>query len=187
MKKGFLLLSILSLVFMSFSISDKTTIDLSESSIEWTGKKITSSHEGTIRFNKGNLLFDNNQLVGGDFIVDMSSISVTDISGEKAEKLRSHLMNEDFFDVAKHPTAEMKFTEVVKADKGSYTIVADLTIKGISHPVTFDMEVDKTEAEALVIIDRTIYDIKYGSGSFVEGLGDKAILDDFELLVKLQF
>ena len=107
------------------------------SKITWLGKKVTGQHEGTINFLDGILTFKSNKLVAGTFTVDMKSISTTDLTGEYKDKLDGHLKAEDFFGVEKFPTATLAFKKVTPVNATTYTVVADLTIKGKMNPVTF--------------------------------------------------
>jgi len=168
-------------------------IDVSKSMINWVGKKVTGEHSGTVALKHGVLLFKKSALTGGTFTVDMTSLNDTDLTGEYREKLNGHLKADDFFGTVKYPTSTLVFKTI--APKGSdtlkgndvYTVTADLTIKGKTNPVTFDLTVKGNTASTAFKVDRTKYDIKYGSGSFFEGLGDKTINDDFELTVNLKF
>lgn len=168
------------------TVAQSKKINLETSAIEWVGKKITGAHNGSIKFIAGSLQFDGNKLKGGQFQVDMTSITVLDLqAGKGKEKLEGHLKNDDFFGVDKHPNSTLVFKTIKDNGDGNYTITADLTIKGITKPVTFDLAVSNGRARTSFKVDRTKYDIKYGSGSFFDNLGDKAIYDDFELTVVL--
>lgn len=163
-------------------------IDASKSNITWVGKKVTGSHEGTVKFKEGTLSFKGAKLSGGNFIVNMTSLQVTDLkAGEGKEKLEGHLKADDFFGTDKFPTGTLVFTKIAAKQNGLYTITADLTLKGITLPITFDLTVKGSKANAKLEVDRTKYGIKYGSGSFFDGLGDKAIYDNFDLAVELTF
>lgn len=163
-------------------------VDVSKSTITWVGKKVTGSHEGTVKLKEGNMSFKGNKLIGGKFVVDMNSIEVTDLkSGQGKEKLEGHLKNDDFFGTEKHGMASLAFKTVTPKAGNVYTVTADLTIKGITKPVTFDITADKKSATTSFKIDRTKYDIKYGSGSFFDNLGDRAISDEFEVNVTLVY
>lgn len=182
------LLSALLILFVSFGLNAQAVkIDTEKSSIHWVGKKITGQHDGTIDFSGGTLVFDGKKLTGGSFTVDMTTISATDVEGKSKEKLDGHLKADDFFGVDKHPTSKLEFKKVTDKGKGVYTVTADMTIKGITNPVTFDMTIKENSAMTKFNVDRTKFDIKYGSKSFFEGIGDKAINDEFELEVKLVF
>jgi len=162
-------------------------INAEKSSIEWLGKKVTGEHKGTVNFKDGVLIFKKGKVAGGNFTVDMTSLTSTDLSGEWKQKLDGHLKSEDFFGTEKFQTSTLKFTKIAAKANGVYTITADLTIKGITNPVTFDLVTKGNTATANVKVNRTKYGIKYGSGSFFDNLGDKTINDDFDLTVNLQF
>lgn len=169
------------------------TVDTKASSIQWTGKKVSGQHQGTIALKGGTLELAHGKLEGGSFEMDMTSIACTDLTGEYKGKLEGHLGSPDFFDVGNHSTATFRITTVTamaKDESGNNTkISGTLTIKGISKPLSFPANVtikgDKVAAVADVNIDRTKYDIKYGSGQFFEGLGDKMIDDNFRLHIEL--
>lgn len=162
-------------------------VNVAKSTITWVGKKVTGQHAGTIKIKDGALFMKAGKIVRGKFTVDMTSIEVTDLkAGEGKEKLEGHLKADDFFGTEKFTTANMNFKTVTPKANDVYTVVADLTIKGITKPVTFDLTVKGSNATAKVVVDRTNYDIKYGSGSFFDNLGDKAISDNFDLTVSLQ-
>lgn len=162
-------------------------IDAKKSTINWVGKKVTGEHSGTVNFQEGNLIFKGDKLAGGNFTVDMTSLTATDISGDYKNKLDGHLKSEDFFGTEKNPTATLVFKKIATKAGGVYTVTADLTIKGITNPVTFDLTVKGNTASTKFNIDRTKYGIKYNSKSFFDSIGDKAIYDDFELSVNLAF
>lgn len=158
----------------------------SKSTMKWEGGKITDSHDGVIQISEGELTVQNNKL-SGNFVVDMNTIQTTDGAGEGLDK---HLKNEDFFDVGNHPTAKFVITGSEKK-KNFYSLTGDLTIKGITHPITFDTtfteQGEALRAQADFTIDRTLWDIRYGSGKFFENLGDKAIKDEIEFKLDLVF
>ncbi len=165
-------------------------INKSESVIDWTGKKVTESHSGTIGLAGGELFINNGNLTGGSFEVDMKSLKVLDITdADMNSKLTGHLKNDDFFSIDKHPTAKLEITGVSNKGNENYEVTGNLIIKGITKPITFPavLKVNdkKLTAQANIEVDRTLYDIKYGSGKFFEKLGDKLISDIFTLKVKL--
>jgi polyisoprenoid-binding protein YceI len=162
-------------------------IDASKSTINWVGKKVTGEHSGTVNFKDGALVFKGKKVTGGNFTVDMTSLTATDLSGEWKQKLDGHLKADDFFGTEKFKTATLKFTKIADKGNGVFGVTADLTIKGITSPVSFDLTVKGNTATTAFKVDRTKYGIKYNSKSFFESIGDKAIYDDFELTVNLQF
>lgn len=163
-------------------------IDTNGSKINWVGKKVTGQHEGTIDLKSGVLIFKGKKLVGGNFVVDMNSISTTDLkAGQGKEKLDGHLKADDFFGTDKYPTATLVFKSIGKKSDNVYSVTADLTIKDITNPIKFDITVGQENATAALKIDRTKYGIKFKSKNFFEGLGDNVIYDDFDLAVDLKF
>jgi polyisoprenoid-binding protein YceI len=166
---------------------DKVEVKANESTVTWKAYKVTGSHTGTVELRSGDLLFDNGTLKGGEFVVDMTSITCTDLEGEYKQKLEGHLKSDDFFSVASHETSKLVFTNIKASGKNSYEVTGDLTIKGITKPVTFDVSVYGSKATATLKIDRAQYDVRYGSGSFFDNLGDKTIYDEFDLVVDLEF
>ncbi|ARN70591.1 lipid-binding protein [Nonlabens tegetincola] len=159
-------------------------INTEKSTAVWTGKKFGGQHTGTINLTSGTLEFENDKIKGGSFVIDMSSLVVTDLEGEMKDKLEGHLKSDDFFSTANHPQATLDFTSIDNKE-GYATITADLSIKGITHPITFDLTYNNNEATTTLVIDRSKYNVKYGSKSFFKGLGDNFIYDNFEVEVSL--
>lgn len=159
------------------------------STVEWTGKKVTGQHKGTIAIQSGTLSLANGKLVKGTITINMESITCVDLTGEWNDKLIGHLKSPDFFDVEKNKTAVLEITKVTEGKDGNSIVSGNLTIKGITKPIEFSTKIEikdnKLAAFAEVTIDRTLYDIKYGSGKFFEGLGDKAISDEFIVKFKI--
>ncbi len=180
-------------VGLSFTTAPKTTIfkvDTQKSTVLWTGKKVTGEHSGAIKLSGGELGLTGSKLTKGSFTINMSSITSTDLQGEWAEKLIGHLKADDFFGVEKFPTATFVITKVSPATAGKITVAGNLTIKGISKPLSFPatLAVKGTSLTAVakgVKVDRTKYDIRYGSKSFFDSIGDKAIDDEFTLDITL--
>ena len=187
--KKLVVVAFVALVSASFTTIEKETkeIKTDKSKVVWKGYKVTGSHEGTIEIQSGNLVFEEDKLVGGEFVIDMTTISATDLQGEYKGKLDGHLKSDDFFGVANHPTASLVFKEVTASGKNGYSVTGDLTIKGKTHPITFIISIYGNKATASLKVDRTKYDVKYGSTSFFDGLKDKAIYDEFDLVSDLEF
>jgi polyisoprenoid-binding protein YceI len=162
-------------------------VNISESTIVWTGKKVLGSHTGTIQLKEGYFEMEGNDIIGGKFMVDMTTINVTDLeAGNGKEKLEGHLKSDDFFGIKDHPLATLAFTKVQKMDDG-YEVDGMLTIKGTSEPISFDLMMNGNTATTKIKIDRTKYNVRYGSGSFFDSLGDNTISDKFTLEVELKF
>lgn len=164
-------------------------IDISKSSVKWLGEKVTGSHEGTISIKEGHLHFDNNTFTGGNIVIDMSTIDCTDLVGEPKSSIEGHLSSDDFFGIKKYPTANLEIVnaEKIKYSKNKYKVSAILEIKSIKNNVELEAVIDNGSAIVDLVIDRTQYNIKYGSGSFFDNLGDKMIYDDFKLSVSLNY
>jgi polyisoprenoid-binding protein YceI len=167
-------------------------VDVSKSELVWTGKKVTGEHTGKIALKDGTVIMDGTKLSGGKFTADLTSITNTDLTDKEYNgKLIGHLKSEDFFGVEKHPTATFVTTKAVAKSAGVYDVTGNLTIKGITKPVTFPVTVKPTATGADItgklVVDRSKYDIKYNSKSFFDAaaLGDKMINDDFVIDIKL--
>ncbi len=162
-------------------------VKVETSSVTWKGYKVTGSHMGNIALKQGSLEFKDGKLVGGEFTIDMTTVENTDMEGEYKTKLEGHLKSDDFFGVATYPTAKLVFNKVKSTGKNSYEVTGDLTIKNKTNPVTFDISIYGNKATANVKIDRTKFDVRYGSTSFFDDLQDKAIYDEFDLITDLEF
>ena len=181
-------LIIATITFAFTTIEDgKKEVKVETSSVTWKGYKVTGSHMGNIALKQGSLDFKDGKLVGGEFVIDMTTIVNTDMEGEYKAKLEGHLKSDDFFGVATYPTAKLVFNKVKSTGKNSYEVTGNLTIKDKTNPVTFDISIYGNKATANVKIDRTEYDVRYGSTSFFDNLQDKAIYDEFDLITDLEF
>lgn len=188
MKK--LILTVLTLAFIQTAAFAETyAVQADASEVKWTATKVTGKHFGKINIASGAIEFTDGQFSGGEAVIDTASLTVEDLQGSGKEKLTNHLKSADFFDVEQFPSATIKVTEVQPAGENLYNVTADLTIKNTTKPVSFQAKVEKSEsgvtALATILIDRTAYDIRYGSGKFFENLGDKTIHDNFALEVKV--
>ena len=182
--KSYYIIALLLITVVAFG-SDKP-IPVNAATIEWKGYKIAYERWGTIELESGELDFDEGILSGGNFVVDMTSIQVTSLVGGKKANLEKHLRSDDFFGVEQFPIATMVITGVEKTADG-YTVTGDFTIKGQTHPVIFPMAVNGNTATAKVKIDRSKYNVRYGSDSFFNNLGNRVIYNEFDLNVELIF
>ncbi len=172
------------------AFSKEYTIDSKTSTLEWLAKKVTGQHSGTISFGEGTLTVEKKKITGGKISVDMKSLADTDLGDSPMKgKLEGHLKSDDFFGVEKFPWSTLEVTKVEAKSGNQYHFTGDLTIKGVTNPIEFDAEVSEVSGQLIatgeMTINRAKYGIKYGSGSFFEGLGDKLIYDDFSLKFKL--
>lgn len=186
MKKTIVTAVLIMAVFGLTANATDFTVDKSASKVKWEAKKVTGKHNGSIFFENGSVSVNDNKITGGSFAINMKSMVNEDISdaGMK-QKLMGHLASDDFFSVAKFPESMLVIKKVTPVSGDEYHFVGDLTIKGITNPAEFNAKVsvngDKLNADGVLTVNRTLYDIKYGSGKFFEGLGDKMIYDDFTL------
>ncbi|MDX1939449.1 MAG: YceI family protein [Saprospiraceae bacterium] len=184
------LVAVFALATLAFTSAVTTSgVDTQASFIVWKGYKVTGQHHGKVLLKAGDLKFDsNNKLTGGSFEIDMTTITCEDLPGG-GQKLVGHLKSDDFFGVEKYPTAKFVITKASEAKPGEYRIKGDLTIKATTKPISFDARISDKEGKKVAIanikIDRSEYDIRFGSGSFFENLGDKTIYDEFDLEVNL--
>ncbi len=183
-----------SVLFMSFNApTESKSVNIEQSNVHWKAYKVTGSHEGDLKLQSGSLVFEDDILIGGEVIIDMNSITCTDLeAGMGKEKLEGHLKSDDFFATEKYPEARLEITQVIsRGTPGDYKVVGDITIKDKTESIKFNTVVTPGEtaskAVASLTLDRTEFDVRYGSGSFFENLGDKTIYDEFELQVEIQF
>jgi polyisoprenoid-binding protein YceI len=185
MKRALLFLTISGLFMLRVGAQNKLSADTTKTSLLWLGEKVTGQHTGTIKLQSGWLNWQNNKIASGEFDINMASLKET----ENNAMLLGHLKSDDFFGVSKFPLAKLVITGSTPFDKGSGTVSGTLTIKDITNPIEFKATMQKKEEGtwfyANITIDRTKYNIRYGSGSFFDNLGDKTIYDDFKLKANL--
>lgn len=166
------------------------TVDTKATTASWLGKKVTGQHNGKIQLAKGSVVANNGAITGGTIEIDMTSITCEDLTDKEwNDKLVGHLKADDFFGVDKFPTAKFEITKVAAKKDNDADVTGKLTIKGITEEVTFPAKIKLDEKTLVVIakitVDRTKFGIKYGSANFFEGIGDKAIDNNFELDVNV--
>jgi len=191
---SFVLIAIFALSSFTIKNEEKKeatyNVDAKETKVKWHGKKVTGEHFGYVNIKDGNLMIAEGKLTGGEFSVDMTSITNTDLENEQYnQKLVGHLKSDDFFAVEQHPAANFVITNVKSKGSGNYEVTGEMTIRGITNQVTFPAAVtmngSKVTANAEIVLDRSKYNVKYNSGSFFDNLGDKLIYDEFTLNVNL--
>lgn len=165
-------------------------IDTKASKVHWTGKKVTGEHTGYLSLGNGIVTVEKNNVTGAKVNMDMNSIVCTDLTNEEYnKKFVGHLKSDDFFSVEKYPNSTFEITSVKPAANGQYTVKGNLSIKGITNEISFPakISVDKNvvKANGTAKIDRTKWDIRYGSGKFFDSLGDNMIYDEFEITFEL--
>ena len=188
--KKLLFLPLLAILAMAVTTTVTYKADLTSSVIVWKGYKVTGEHTGTVKLKNGSLQFADGKITGGSFEIDMNSITCTDLEGGTAEKLVGHLKSDDFFGVQKYPTAKFVITKAFATDsKGNYKFVGNLTIKEKTKEIKFNAVTTEANGQVTatgkIVVDRSDFDVRFGSGSFFDNLGDKTIYDDFDLNVTL--
>ncbi|HYG37656.1 MAG TPA: YceI family protein [Cytophagales bacterium] len=198
MKKVNSILAIVALVIFAAAFTTKPASSTfkvvpGQSSVNWLAKKVTGQHNGTVSVKGGEIHVEGNSLKGGNIVIDMTSIVVEDLKdAEYNKKLVTHLKSDDFFGVEKYPTSNFEVTSAkpianAAAGQPNYELTGKLTIKKTTNevtvPATVTVEKKNVNVKASFKIDRSKYDVRYGSTSFFDNLGDKAIYDDFELNV----
>ena len=181
---------IIILIFSTQSINaQEKLLKIETSNIRWFGEEITGKqHYGDLKFSSGYIQINDEVISSGNFIVNMNSLTVEDLSGGGKKRLEGHLKSTAFFGVSDHPQATLNISSLVEINGNSQILVGELTIKGITHPINFSITLSsENNATAMLVFDRSKYDVRFRSGSFFDELGDKLILDDIKLEVALEF
>jgi polyisoprenoid-binding protein YceI len=165
-------------------------IDAAQSSIDWIGRKVTGAHNGTIGIKEGTFILNDGRPTGGRFVVDTTSIKVLDVTDPTTTaQFAGHLASDDFFASEQYPEALFVITFVEPTGNNNYNINGDLTIKEITHLILFNATLNISDnvliASGKIIVDRTLYGMKFRSGNFFKNLGDALIYDEFELNVRI--
>jgi polyisoprenoid-binding protein YceI len=169
--------------------NEKYVINTNESVVTWKGSNLMGSntHRGYVYVSKGELIIKNGNLIGGTAEVDMNTIE--DEKHAKNNGLVDHLKEPDFFDVKKFPSSTIVLAKAVSINNENRKVAGNLTIKGITQPVTFPANVEVTDGivklKGRLVIDRTKWDIRYKSGKFYDLLADQTISDSIEFHVKI--
>ncbi|MEY3398462.1 MAG: hypothetical protein RL220_1056 [Bacteroidota bacterium] len=168
-------------------------VSAEKSRITWVGRETTGkTHTGSVKVKSGFVDIENKALKGGQIVIDMSTISNNDVDDATSKaKLEGHLHSADFFNTASFPEATFNIKSVQAKNSKEYVATGDLTIRGITHETTADVTVssageNKMAATAALIFDRSKYEVKFRSGKFETGLGDKMIDDNIMIHVTLQ-
>jgi len=185
MKRALLFLTISGLFLVNVGAQNKLTADTAATKLLWLGEKVTGQHTGTIKLKSGWLSMQDSKIVSGEFLIDMTTLK----ESENNAMLMGHLKSDDFFGVVKFPVAKLVISGSTSFDKGTGVVSGSLTIKEITNPIEFKATMQKKDDGtwffANIAVDRTKYNIRYGSGSFFDNLGDKTVYDEFNLKVNL--
>jgi polyisoprenoid-binding protein YceI len=191
----FLTLALLSTFVLATAFNGKKAetlkVNTAKTTLKWLATKVTGKHDGTVKLASGSLMSNGKQITGGSFDIDMTTLVCNDLTDKETNaKFIGHLKSEDFFSVGKHKTAHFEITSVTPKTGSEYEVAGKMTIKGITKDISFPANITVTgktaKATAKITLDRTLWDIRYGSGKFFEGLGDKVIHDDFVIDLNLE-
>jgi polyisoprenoid-binding protein YceI len=180
---------LLSIFFVAATISvfaQDYTVDVNKSQVRWLGTKVTGKHNGTISVKSGEMSLKNDKISSGTFVIDMNSIVNEDLTDAGYnQKLVGHLKSDDFFGVATYPEAKLVVTKATAFKNNQADVRGDLTIKNKTNSILFTVTKNGDKYLAKITVDRSKFDVKYGSNSFFDNLGDKAISDEFNLDIEL--
>lgn len=179
---------LLSIILIIATISNaqerrKIILDTNDMVLEWRAYKVLGSHHGSIALHSAIIEWEDMIISGGTFEVDMQSIKVKDLIGMEKDKLESHLKSKDFFDVGNHPIATYEISKREPVDRKTYRYLGNMTIKGICAPIICKAVIDSNTMVIESEINRSIFEVKYASGSFFDNLGDHMIYDLFEVKI----
>lgn len=177
-------------IFMLFAttqlFAQKVEFNSDNTSIKWHGAKVTGEHDGSIQLKDGYVKMKDGNIINGKFHIDMTTIENRDIedAGYNA-KLVGHLKSDDFFGVETYPVSALEIKEATPFIDGKSKVKAHLTIKKTTLPIEFEVTQKDGMMMTEIVVDRAKYDVRYGSGSFFDDLGDKMIYDEFTMNVTL--
>lgn len=168
------------------TFAQKSNIKLDQSTVLWTGNKIGGSHKGEIQIKSGYFELNKGEIVSGKVVIDMGTITNTDLKDPGYnQKLVGHLKSDDFFGVDNFPVSTFEVKNASKFNDGKATVSGTISIKGRTENISFDVFRNGNTYTAQLKVDRSKFDVRYGSNSFFDNLGDKAIDDIFILDIKL--
>lgn len=171
---------------VAVNVSELNNVDTATSMLAWKGTKPTGAHNGLVSLKSGGLLVENGNLKGGEFVIDLTTITNLDMKGsDGAGKLEGHLKAPDFFDVATYPTAKFVITNVEEKEDKLH-VTGNLQIKDVTKSITIPAMISSeggvtTFKSEVFNINRADFNVKYGSKSFFDNLKDKFIDDMIEL------
>lgn len=178
-------------VTVAADVESTLSVDASQSYVKWIGSKIVGGgHHGVVNIKSGEVELSGQTVVGGSVIVDMRSISSEDLTGEAKGKLEGHLKSGDFFDVENYPEARFEATSIQQDSDSLYTVSGNLTIRDITKNISVKAILSESgQGYSVTVpsfsIDRTEWNIVYGSSKLTDKAKDAVIKDEIELEVYL--
>ena len=176
----------------------KYIVDTGSSTLNWVGSKPTGKHTGTINLSEGEIYVVGDSVESGKFIIDMKSISVTDLkAADGKEDLEGHLKGlgkddsaDHFFNTNKYPTGTFQITTITH-EMGKTMVEGNLTLKDVTKSIKFPAVITVSESTVTLEsesfkINRTLWNVNYSSKSVFDNLGDKYIDDEIEIKVNVK-
>ena len=181
---GIIMQLVVAFMFTTFTVAQEFVASVEASTVKWEGKKVVGGgHYGTVDIKSGSFMLSEGELIKAEVSMDMTSLVSNDLEGGMKDRLENHLKSDDFFGVEKYPESKFVLTSAKTAGEGKLEVEGQLTIKGNTNPQSFTVEFDKENniMKGKMEIDRSFFDVRFGSGKFFDNLGDKAINDIFTL------
>ncbi len=178
----------------SEATGDAYKVSPEASFVNWSGTKIGGGHEGNVVVSSGTLNAEGDNITGGNFVIDLTSINATDLEeADDKQKLEGHLKSPDFFDVAQFPSASFEITKTTKVTndpEANHLIYGNLTVKGVTKQISFKAKSEVKNNSITVrtppfTFDRTEFNIQYASSKFFDDLKDRAINDQIGVQINL--
>lgn len=183
-------LALLFVLITGFAMAQSKKVVSSD--IHWWGYKVfktdASSHDGTLKLKNGHFILKNGKVVGGIFVMDMNSISATDIDESRGKsKLDAHLKNGDFFEVEKYPTAVFKINSVRAGSKAGFnsTVYGRLTLKGKTEMISFPANISYDKGHVSLVSDKFSFDRQKFGVAYKASMQDVVIKDEVDMTVKV--
>lgn len=169
--------------------------DLESSLVVWEGKKtfvVDYTDQGVIYPSGGNVVFNDGLIESGSVTFDMNTITALSTGkGSGQDMLSKHLKSADFFDAETYPESSFVVSRVETdpTRDGSYILFGDMTIKGKTLPISVPVSMLQVEKGVALVgeiaVDRTLWDVQFGSGKFFQNLADNTIDDYFTISFSL--
>jgi rhodanese-related sulfurtransferase/polyisoprenoid-binding protein YceI len=178
------------------SLSDGTfIIDNDLSTIKWEGRNPSTSHFGTVDISEG-IIRSRNGNISGKIEVDMNSIHNINLEGDELQPvLEAHLRSDDFFFTSMFPKAVLTLEEVTPLEPlwqttPNFHVKGELMLRGVNAALDFDMTANLADDNMLTLeghfdIDRTRWNIIYGSTRFFEHLGMHKVFDLISIQIRI--
>lgn len=177
------------------AVNGGVEVDCEQSSLHWCGRNLLNRHHGTVAIEGGTLEFREGALVGGEFRIDLRRIRCEDLAGDPLhDVLIAHLHSDDFFDVGRFPTATFRILQVetrsLPPSSRNLRLGGELTLRGQTAPLEFDVHAGWTPdgrpvAQTAFLLDRTLWNIIYGSGRFFRNVAGHLVHDLIEFQVRI--